>query len=520
MLPCEERTVSHRQNCWDAVLARSSSDWHRVAENLLGTSPRELIASVAPKILEIKEHAAAVRRGDSDDLDALTAHQARVDAGRRPPPLRTIDVMAHASPLHKEAAARVVRAASATIGGRRAEDAPRARVSGEEMAIRVAEDSEACGVVVHVQLHKLVELLNNRRCHRSGSGCLGHLQISSKPSMVGLVWSTQTRCTACRAVSSFVTLSEEVVVIPHDPRRDAANLARRSKRQAALVAEGKLSADHVAGDHLRTPRAATPYKVDNVKLQAALTLNGIGISKTLRVMATLGWACPSRTAAERVHRLVLRDGADLARAAMQRWVDAAVAAGIEVELAIDGAWSTRREANQCVLIVLWRRRPVCIIVIDRDTITVEELNADGVETHRIHHKGNYAHIASSSVMESAAWSRLTAELDRMNPRFRVLVTAVCVDRDGRNNEWIRVRATAPFPFAPSLPLPLLPPLTWSNISPLKLITSGAVARVPFPTPRSSTTTVTLAAVCGKRSVSSVVLRSASVAFQRAWPSFS
>ncbi len=357
--------------------------------------------------------------------------------GRPPPPIRTVDVITHASPQHKDAATRILRAPGKAFGGPRADDVPRQRLSGEQLADRVLDDSLDAGVVVHVKLHKLVELLNNRRCHVQG--CAGHMQISSKPRMVGLVWSTATRCTACRAESPFLALSDRVVVVPRDPSRADANRTRRVKRQQRLCRLGKLPLGHVPGDHLRTaPAAPATYRADNVALQAALTLNGIGISRALRVMALMGWACPSRSAAEQIHRLVLRDGHELALAAMRERVLAAVAAGRDIELACDGAWSTRREANQLGLIVLWDRLPGAVVVIDRTIIGFEN-TSDGSQ-HVIRRKGNYDHTESSSYMEVTAWQRLTKQLDDIHPGFRPLVKAVCVDRDGRNNKLIKVCA--------------------------------------------------------------------------------
>ena len=386
-------------------------------------------------VREVKsQHAAALR--NEDGFDELAA---RLGDGRRLPPIRTVDAMAHASPVHKEAAQRVVRAPGQSIGGTRSCDTRRVRATGCELADRVAEDSLASGVVVHVQLHKLVQLLNNRRCPQLD--CLGHMQISKRPNMVGLVWNTETRCTACSHVAPFVTLSNDVVLVPRDVTRLRVNHRRREQRQKARAEEGKLPAAHVVGDHLRQPRAeSATYHADNMSLQAAMTLNGIGISKALRVYALLGWACPSRESAERMHRLVLRDGHDLALAAMKRHVDDAVARGDDVELSVDGAWSTRREANQSNLIVLHERKPVHVVTIDREIVGFSKGGAG--KRHVTRRAGNYPHIGSSSMMEATAWQRLTAELDAVNPGFRRLVTSVCVDRDGRNTETILVPSVA------------------------------------------------------------------------------
>ena len=105
--------------------------------------------------------------------------------------------------------------------------------------------------------------------------------------------------------------------------------------------------------------------------------------------------------------------------------------GLPIGISADGSWNKRREAPKHCLCLNHQKRPFWIHTPEKD------VRGEKDEEECIVLEGNYE--GSSKGMEAAAWAEAADELDAIDPRFRWLVTAVCVDRDASVTDTIKVQ---------------------------------------------------------------------------------
>ena len=172
----------------------------------------------------------------------------------------------------------------------------------------------------------------------------------------------------------------------------------------------------------------------NAVIMSSAALRGVTVTQSVSLAADIGLAAPSRSSHVRWHRTLWPELEALARTVHKDEIARLVAAGKPLTLVGDGGWSQRRNANQHCLILMCGDKPVHVVAVDRTLMRA------AVGGPVVWHKGNFDAGLSSNVMETAAWRRVAAELDAIDPtgRFRQLVTKVCVDRDNKVPKIIKV----------------------------------------------------------------------------------
>ena len=305
------------------------------------------------------------------------------------------------------------------------------------------DPSELDGAIITMDLATLLKLILQIPCSR----CLGGTQLADErqPVREGAVWTFEVECTICHHQKSYRNHPGERLY-PNfgfgNPRRAQRRRKRRTRQRneawkkkspvereaAELKAEVQ---EMIQGSAPRKCSGKGVYPI-NLRLAAGALLGGLrhsqfrdfgrvtGMdvfsSRTLEELAPRVWAAAEAVAQRELRSRVLKKG----------WTSFVIA--------VDGAWSQRRNARHHCLVVLDadNHEPLCIIPLSKWRWGVTR-KPDEKEPNKwtyervVRREGNYD--GHSNGMEGHAWGLAAEFLNSVSPGICNQIRTICTDQD-------------------------------------------------------------------------------------------